>query len=296
MKMAKSLVLLLCVVILPGCATVQMTAKDAPLVEKKELNFLHTPVESLGIKVTKNLLEGRTRTVAATFPERGFAEEYPGRISWKCWSANLETEREFFSQLARAGILKDGSFVGYFMIDDDSIEAMESHGVFLSSNLSFVADLGGNVFPLDAANWRGSKAYRLEIIRRYGSPLKNLNKVKGFEETVKKWNRYELKGVGEIFSPYGDEDLKKIAAINPAYNLLEKIALKGNLTVYLDPVATASNLALNIIIASNVKSEAFDYTSNIPNRETMGVIIEYVNKYRLELIRKLNQTLLTRRE
>lgn len=299
MRANHAVFLLLAFAILSGCAGPKLTAKGAPLVEEKELNFLHTPVESLGVMETENLRRGKTCTVAGWFPERAFSEEYPGRVSWKAWAANLETGREFFAQSVRSGIYRDGKFAQYFMLDDDSIEAMESRGVMLSSDLSFVAELGEDtrIYPLDARLWREKKEYRLAVVKRYGTPLRGLKKVRGFEEAVLGWSLHEIKGIGGIRMPYGDEEISKINAINPAYSLLEKIALKGNLTVYLDPVATASNVALNIILASGVKSEAWDYNSNLPNRPVMGSIIEFVGKFRLELIRKLNEeNKLARRE
>ena len=286
-----AMLLLVPILILGGCARPEMTAKEAPLVDDKELNFLHTPVEALGMRVTENLERGRTFTVAGWFPEFAFCEEYPGRVSWKGWGANLETGREFFAQVARAGVYKSGEFISYFTSDDDSVEAMEGRGVMLSSDLSFVADLGGGVFPLDAKQWRFSKEYRLEIMRRHGSLLKNFKVVEGFEQSVLKWSRYALKDEeADIMLPYKEEDLRKINSINPGYSLMEKIALKGNLTIYpLDPVATTSNLALNMIIASNMKPQGWDYSSEYPSRAVSGLVYEYVAKFRLELIRKLNE-------
>jgi len=55
----------------------------------------------------------------------------------------------------------------------------------------------------------------------YGRELEVGREVIGFDKMVRSWNKYSTYQ-GEIFTPYGDEDLKRIARINPGYNSWKK--------------------------------------------------------------------------
>lgn len=279
----------LAAVILTGCATNnRLVMKDGPMDGEKPLNLLVTPVQSIGVEATNNVREGIVTVIEAPIADRCIASEmYPGRIRWNGLTIG-ENDKEFFSQFILSGMYKSGEYRFSDIIEGEKKLVKNANSLFLSSKGEFVCNFEGGFFPIDSERFRNEKAYRIEVVKKYGSRAGSRREVIGLEKMIRSWNRYSTYQ-GEIFTPYGDEDFKRIARINPGYGFLEKITLNGNLTISTNPIYTLWTIGFSIIEGAAAKSQGWDYMSQIPDRVMMGQIVEFVGKLRLEVIRQLNE-------
>jgi len=279
----------LAILILGGCAP-KLLIKDGPMSKgEKPIDIMVRPHQSLGVQVTSAILAGEVTVFEGPLPDEILGEEYPGRIRWDGWAVNESNDKEFFVQIVRIGIYRTGEFMYAFMVDGKKSELEAGTKVLeLSSVGEYVSNLAGDTYRMDRNKFISEKAYRRELVRQLGSPIGARKEIAGFLETVKSWNRYQIKE-GEIYCPYGEADLKRIARINPSYGLGEKIIAKGHMTISTSPVATVASIALAVIEGMRAPTEGWDYTSQLPNRETMAAIISYVGTFRLALIKQLNE-------
>ena len=275
--------------ILSGCANT-LVMKDGPMNGEKQFNLLVAPVQSMGVEVTKNIMDGNVTVIEAPIPDKGIAAEiYPGRIRWNGLAAG-EDGKEFLVQFVLDQMYKSGEYKFSVIIEGDKKALKDSKAkvVFLSSKGEFVCNFEGGFSQIDSARFRNEKAYRLEIVKQFGSRVGSRHQVNGYDKIVRSWNRYTTYQ-GEILTPYGDEDFKRIARINPGYNLMDKIVLNGKVTLSTNPIYTLWTIGFSIIEGMTAKSEGWDYMSQIPDRIMMGQIVEFVGKLRLEVIRQLNE-------
>ena len=289
MKSAKLLVLVVFLMVLGGCSP-KLLIKDGPMSEgEKPKDILVRPYQSLGLQVTPAILSGDVIVVEGPLPDKFIgAEYYPGRFRWDGWVVTADG-REFFAQFVWIGMYRTGEYMFAIIIDGKKQELGPDPRILaLSSVGEFVCDLSGNVYQSDRRQFDDSREYRTEIVRKYGSKIVGVRReITGFIETVKSWNRYQTAG-GEIFSPYGENDFKRIARINPSYGLLEKIVAKGHITISTSPVAIVTSVVLAVIEGMQAPSEGWDYMSQLPDRGQMARIVAALGYPRLELIKQLN--------
>jgi hypothetical protein len=278
-------VLAIGVLFLMGCAP-RYIAKDGPMDAGKEIELMVRPHQSLGIQATDAIRKGNVTVVEGPLSDKLMGEEYPGRIRWNGWTVNPE-KKEFFTQFVRMGMYRTGEFMAAIIIDGKREELKgDTKTVLISSMGDFVADLQGNVYRIDR-NQITKKEYRIEIVKKYGTRIGTRREIQGFDKAVRTWNLYQI-SEGEIFSPYGEKDIQRIARINPSYGLLERIIAKGKITISTNMVYTVASVALSVIEGMRAPTEGWDYSSQLPNREVMAAIIDYVGQFRLELIRQMN--------
>ncbi|MEI7891120.1 MAG: hypothetical protein WCI36_04070 [bacterium] len=278
---------LLVVLMLTGCANT-LVMKDGPLDLNDPINLLVTPVQSVGVAATRNVKDGAITIVEAPVADKCIsAEMYPGRIRWNGLAVNKEGE-EFFTQFVLSGMYKSGEYRFSVIIEGDKEKLRDANVVLLSSKGEFVCNFEGVLAMIDAARFRNERAYRAETIKKEGSRVGKRHRMSGFEKNVQSWNLYSTYQ-GEVFTPYGDEDFKTIARINPGYNLLDKVVLNGKVTISTNPIYTLWTIGSSIIEGMTAKSQGWDYMSQLPDRLMMGQIVEFIGKLRLEVIRQLNE-------
>ena len=257
---------------------------------EKPVNLLVTPVQSMGIEATKNVLAGKVTVIEAPIADKGMtAEICLGRIRWNGLTVGNDG-REAFSQYVLYGMYKSGEYKFSVVIEGEKqwLKDSKAKTVFLSSKGEFVCNFEGGFFPIDAARFRKEKAYRAEVVAKYGSRVGSRKTLDGFEKVIRSWNLYSTYQ-GEILTPFGDEDFKRVARINPGYNLLDKVVLNGKVTISTNPAYTLWTIGFSIIEGMTAKSQGWDYMSQVPDRIMMGEIVEFTGKLRLEVIRQLNQ-------
>lgn len=286
MKRIISITFLLIGVILSGCSANNFVVKDGPA-NGQSMNMLVTPVQSIGVQATENVSSGNVTVVEGPIADKCIASEmYPGRFRWN-GLAMLPDGKELPVQFLLIGMYKSGEFQFAIMVEGAKKVVKDAKVVFLSSKGDYVGNLEGERFQIDGVKFRNEKQYRNEIINRHGSRIGSRREIIDFGKTVLSWNRYST-NQGEIYTPYGDDFIKRIARINPGDNFLDKLVLKGNMTISTSPITTLSSIGLSIIEATFSKSQGWDYMSEIPDRAMMGEIVEFVGRLRLEVIRQLN--------
>jgi hypothetical protein len=272
--------------ILSGCAP-KFVVSDGPMDMGKPIEIMVRPHQSLGVQATEAVSRGKVTVFEAPLSDKILGEEYPGRIRWNGWAVN-DDGKEFFCQFVRIGMYRTGEFMFAVVVDGKQQELRGLRVALLSSTGEFVSDFLGNMHRINRSEFLENKTYRREMIRENGSKVESRQEIPGFQNLVRSWNRYSI-SEGQMFSPYGEKDLKRIARINPSYGLLEKIIAKGNITISTNPVYSVASVALSIIEGMNAPSEGWDYASQLPSREVMAAIINYVGQFRLELIKQLNE-------
>lgn len=272
--------------LLGGCA--RMNLKDGPVHYGKEINLTVRPEQSLGVRVTPNLESGDI--IAFELPvsdSQVGGEMYPGRIMLPGVVVNGKGE-EFFAQSILAGIYPDGRFMTFVIVDGKLSDMKGAKFLPLSSQTNAFWDLQGRPVLFDRAKFYEDKKYRDELIMENGVPIGDRKLVKGFDKMVKSWNRYTANGF-DIYSPLGEEDIKQIAKINPGYGIVEKLVLRNKAAISLNPIEMIARASMTVLEASTGRTQGWDYTSELPSREQMAMIVEFIGAFRLKLIAELNQ-------
>lgn len=286
MKMARLLLLLLCVAILPGCATVGL--KNGPEHFGKALDLTVRPEQSLGVRVTPALENGNVTVFDLPITDSQFGGEmYPGRIMFPGMVTNEKGE-EFFAQSVLAGIYPSGEFMSFVIVDGKLVDMKGAKFLPLSSRTDYFWNEDGEAIPLDRQKFYAEEDYRKKMILEKGLSIGSRRMIKGFDKIVKSWNRYST-SYGDIYSPLGEEDIKRIAKINPGYSPVEKLVLRNRAVISINPVETIAKAFITLIEASNGKSQGWDYTSELPTRQQMAAIVEFIGRFRLKLVRELNE-------
>lgn len=250
----------------------------------REIDLLVRPYQSLGVQSTAYVNSAKGASFEAAPSDFLLGEDYPGRIRWNGWLVN--GNEEYFAQAVRVGIYADGKFAYNLVVEANEHMARGARAVILSSRCDFAFDLDGGITRIDRERFLSEKAYRKEIIERYGSPLKYRRSDAQFVASITKWNLYGT-DAGDLYSVHDPSALKRIARINPGYGVGERFILRNQVVLSTNPVATVATIALSVFEAIQGKSQGWDYESELPNRFMMGQIIAYVSDFRLNLIGKL---------
>jgi len=288
MKKIVMISLMLAVAILSGCASTA-SVKGGP--EQLGLNFDLTmyPEQSIGIRVTPALEAGKATVIESPMPDSQVgAEMFGGRISFPGWAACDESGQEGFAQFALVGTYPTGEFMSFVIIDGELSQMRKCKFLPLSSRTDYTFDNGGIPIMIDRSQFYTDSLYRKGLVAEHGIPIGGRKLVKGFDTTVRSWNRYGT-SYGDIFSPYDENFVKQIAKINPGYKFSERLVLKNKAVISLNPVEMVAKASITVFEAMQARYRGFDITSELPSRAQMAMIIEFIGKFRLELIRELNE-------
>jgi hypothetical protein len=297
-RMLKGIMLLvLGAAILSGCGpTNELRVKDVGISQKyltnsekkNGVNLLIEPYQSVGIRYTSAIKQGKVTVIKGSFPRMLFGEYFPGRIRWNVWFIR-EDGREFFAQAVFSGVGRTGQLEMVFIIDGVRAEVLNAKGMQISTMVDYSYDLEAKEFPTERAKFINDKNYRREMIMKHGTPVSNMAVVPDFLKVIQKWNAFDDADTGEkILTPLGTEEIKLIASINPQYAYWEKLVgtMRGAITA--DWIATAQLAAIDLIRAGNAPSTGADYLSEVPNRRYMGFVVDYIFKLYEEYIHYIN--------
>jgi hypothetical protein len=279
-------VFLVALLFLGGCADSRGTAK----IGNQDVKLIVRPEQSLGAWATPALEAGKVVSFENPMSDSQVGGEmYPGRIMSSGLVVNPQKE-VFFAQSIWAGIYSTGKFKSCVMVDDAKLSQMKGAKFLpLSSQANVYWDDKGSPVPIEPG-CLGEEKCRDELVMKNGISIEERHLVIGFDKMVKSWNRYEANGV-EIYSPLNEEDIAKIAKINPGYSVLEKLVLRNKAVISLNPVEMVAKASITVFEAGNGKTQGWDFTSEIPSREQMSMIIQFIGNFRLELIEHLNSEL-----
>ncbi|MFA5993537.1 MAG: hypothetical protein WC823_01105 [Parcubacteria group bacterium] len=281
------IIILLVMLPLVGCAPTAMIQNGTASLGTQPLDINVRPHESLGVKVTPNLLAGDVTVLEGPLPDEVLGEEYPGRIRWNGWGVDPQTGREYLVQFVRSGMYRTGEYMYAIIIDGNRKEISPRMRIIsLGSMGNYASTLSGKTFKIEKSMFLADKEYRAKAVLENGTEIGERHEILDFATQVKSWNLYSIPE-GQIYSPMGEDDVKRIIRINPSYGLGERIIAKGHITIS-HPVYMVASVALSVIEAMNAPTEGWDYSSTLPTREVMAAIIAYTNQPRLALIKKLN--------
>lgn len=259
------------------------TANNSSKLQKKshEVNLLLEPHETLGIEITDSIRQGDISVYMGVFPEVLLGEYYPGRIRWNGVVRQESDGKEFFSQFLFSPPDANRNII--WMIIVDGYPDKTAKIIQLSTSVTFGYSAFGDEFPIENPTdfLENKKGYRTELISKKGTPLSELQKVRAdifYRDILSKWNSWTTYSGKDIWSPLGEEEVKKISAINPQYSFSQKLIAKGHFMLCADPIAITVGAGIDFIAASKASSNGWDYSSEFSNRRNMGVLIAWINQ------------------
>jgi hypothetical protein len=274
-----------------GCTGPIQVVKDSTL--GGEIDLMVRPYQSIGVQSTSAIINGKASSFEAAPSDTLLGEDYPGRVRWNGWV--IAGDEESFAQAIRIGIYSDGKFAYQLVVDKVEEVARKGRAIILSSRCDYAFDLDGGMVKIERERFLSEKAYRKDVVSKYGSPLKYRRSDAKFAKAITKWNLYGTDS-GDLYSTHDQVAMKRIARINPGYGLIEKFVLKNQLVISTSPVAMVASIALSVFETIGAPSQGWDYMSQLPDRFMMGQIILYTSQFRLELIKKLNDDLASNSE
>lgn len=291
------------VLFLAGCAPemkmnlsegISPTAVNSSEIRKKsrEVNLILEPHETLGIEITDSIRQGNISVYRGVFPQILLGEYSPGRIRWNGVVRQESDGKEFFAQFLFSPPDVNRNIIWTIVIDGSPDETAKV--IQLSTALNFAYSAFGEEFSI-AEPWNflsDEDGYRAKFISKKGTPLSELRKIKAgkfYWDILDKWNSWTTYNGQDIWSPLGEEEMKKISAINPQYNYFQKLIAKGRFMLCADPIAITASAGIDFIAASESSSEGWEYTSEFSSRRNMGVLIAWVNQLKDMNFRNANE-------
>ncbi|NTW27512.1 MAG: hypothetical protein HGA36_04265 [Candidatus Moranbacteria bacterium] len=274
-------------VILSGCAGGGM--RNAPEHFGQPIDLTVRPEQSLGVRSTPALEEGNVTVVQAPMSDSQIGGEmYPGRISFPGWASSKENSQEAFAQYVLVGNYSSGEFMAFVIIDGKFSIMKAAKFLPLSSRTDYAWDQSGMPVAVDRIRFNDERAYRDELVEKYGISIsKDSVFVEGFAKMVKSWNRYGTDH-GDIYSPLSQDDIKKVAAINPGYSAVERLVLRNKTIISINPFQVVATASITVFDAMTKKSQGLDINSELPSRMQMSMIVEFIGNFRKEMIRERN--------
>ncbi len=273
--------------LLVGCAGRQIQVKNVNSPDiNKGFNLLIEPYEAVGIKVTPEIKSGRIQVKKGIFPDVLFGEYFPGRIRWNGWAVEPDG-REYFAQSIFTGIDFSGHFSERTIVDARA--SQDARVMNFSSLIAYAYSLTGTEFSLKFHKILNDVKYRKDFILKYGTRLGDLQNDQNFVKIISKWNLYNSPN-GQILSPIGEKQLKEIAGINPEYTFVGQLVGSGRFMLTPDYIGTIVSLGIDVFCSADgsIPSKGWDYNSQLPNRRQMALIIRYIGKFRMNLIKRIN--------
>jgi len=275
-----------------GCASRAYVIKNADLIggEKKEINLLNEPLDSVGMQETEEMKKGDVTIVQGVFSEDLFGEFRPGKVSYKAWAVAPSGE-ESFAQGIFAGISYSGHFIINMVIHGKDGPNMDEVRVTpLSAKVSNLFDLAGNRYPIESRLFIKNKdGYRKKEVLEKGTRVGDLKRIPEFLKTVNSWNRYQTHR-GIIWSPLGEKEIKMIAAVNPKHSFSEKFFLtKGNGTLSADVIGTSAGIAFDTYDALKARDQGWCFECEVTTGSDLAYIIRYPLELKQRLINQINR-------
>ena len=254
-----------------GCATapnaIRLTdgeGKEAKVVRSMGID----PVMFSGLPWTDALKNGNFVTVLGVFPgtPESYAEWDPLRIRYQAHAVGA-SGREYAAYAVFAGFIN--CVPRYFVVVEGLQEPLaDVKAITLSTLLTRAYDLQGKEVKVDAAKLQNSAAYRRELIEREGTSLAAVRPIQGMRRAFDNWSVYDTKS-GRIATPLDEAKVKYLSGINPQYSYWEKVTGSAIASVSPDYVSTSVGIVFDLIAATKVKAQGFDYES-VMSRSQQG--------------------------
>jgi hypothetical protein len=270
-------------VIFSGCTTPGM--KGGPMHFGKPAEFTMRPEKSLGATVTPDLENGNVTVIANPMSDGQFGgEAYPGRIAFP-GVVTTDKGEVAFAQSILVGNYPSGEFMSFVIIDGKISDLKSAKFLPLSSFTQFAWDKFDNLFPIEKDKFYDGTAYIIETANKYGILIGERKLVKGFDQIVRSWNRYSTEH-GDIYSPLSQADIQEVAKINPGYSPVEKLILRNEAVISLNPYEMIAKASITIFKAMTGKTVGWDIGSMV-RREQMAWTVEFIGSFRKEMLRQL---------
>lgn len=270
-----------------GCAHSE-GIREAPLHFGKPLNLTTYPELAVGIRVTPAIESGQVTIIDAPISDSQIGGEMrAGRISFPGWSVNSKGG-EAFAQFVLVGNYRSGEFKSFVIIDGKFSDFRSAKFIPLSSRGDCTWS-SGQLVPIDRIRFNDEKKYRAEVVEKYGVRVGSRHLVKGFYSQVKSWNRY-MTDYGEVYSPLGEDDMKRIAKINPGYTGFQRFVLRNRMVISLNPIEMVAKASITLWETAKSPPKGWDFYSEISGAEA-SAMFEIVSKLRQSLISELNEEL-----
>jgi len=270
-----------------SCASRAYVIKNADLIggEKRTVNLLNEPVDSIGVLETEELKRGDVTIVQGVFPEDLFGEIRPGKISYNGWAVS-PAGIEYFAQCIFAGINYSGHFNFVIIIHGKDGPNMDEVRVTpLSAKVSNLFDLAGNRYPIESRLFIKNKdGYRKKEVLEKGTRVGDLKRIPEFLKSINSWNRFETIH-GNIWTPLSKERVQQASAINPKHSFTEKLFLtKGNGTLSADVIGTSAGIAFDTYDSLKAKDQGWCFECEVV---TTGSDLTYMIRYPLDMKQRL---------
>lgn len=283
----RSLVILALVGILSGCASTT-TLKNGPTHYGAKIDLTMRPEQSLGVRVTPALESGEVTVIETPMTDSQVGGEmYPGRIAFPGIAVSEKGEIAF-AQYVLVGNYQNGDFMAFVIIDGKFNDMKSAKFLPLSSRTEYTWSKIGDLLPIDRAKFYEDKQFLQSLVRENGISVSERHSVKGFDKIVRSWNRYAT-AYGDIYSPLGEEDIKRVAKINPGYSAIERLVLRNKAVISINPIEMVAKASITVLEAMKSKTQGWDYCSELPTRAQMAMIVEFIGRFRKEMIQELNE-------
>ena len=228
------------------------------------------PLAFAGLELTDNIKSGNFVCFSWNYPEtvEAFSEWDRLRISFQAHVVG-EDGSEYVTHALFAGVIGNIPAPRYGgVVEGISGPRSDLKGVTLTTELDKAYTLLGKEIPeFDPEKWENGE-YRRSFVLKYGTTLSETPVSELVKNEVMNWNVYETK-IGLVASPWNEDQVRKLAVINPQDTFLQKLVGVGKFRIRLSPIATASGAVLDVIGAIGAKSRNFGHKS-VQSREEQG--------------------------
>ncbi|HCU70988.1 MAG TPA: hypothetical protein DIC35_04565 [Candidatus Moranbacteria bacterium] len=277
--------LLLVALLLSGCA---VPGSNALKIGPDNIVPVVRPEQSVGVWDTPALKAGKVTVTDVPLTDRQIGSELrPGRIMLPGFVANSQGE-VFFAQAILAGNYPKGEFMAYLIVETDDLSKLAKANFFpLTSRANACWNKDGRKppTPIDQEKLK-DPSFMAALARENGIPLGKRGTYAGVVERIKSWHHGEANGV-EIYSQLSEDDVKELAKINPGYSFLEQLVLRNQAVVSINPIEMVAKASITVFNATNGKTQGWDNDSELPSNDEMGRIIDFIGRFRLEMMKKM---------
>jgi hypothetical protein len=222
------------------------------------------PVMFTGIPWTKDLERGNFVAVAGVFPDtaESYAEWDPTRMRYQAHAVG-DDGTEYVANAVFAGYVgcfSERQLRNFVVVEGMKTPRADTKVITLSTLLDHAYDLRGQeIEPFDYKKFQKDAKYRKDFVRQYGTSLAAVSQVN--DVSFAGWTLYKANTKGDVIAaPFDNEKrVKVLAGINPQYTYWEKLKGTAHGSASADYVGSAISLMFDFMIASQAKSQGFDY-------------------------------------